>query len=334
MSFEINNNNIDSNYDNNNSLRKKNRTLQYYKFLFYSLKTEIKVHEFTKIFRLSNAGELSLWIMSLIIYISTPKDFPKLTAGQKSTSYKNVFIWFHFLHVFRAALGIFLIYSFPRSFQVINSLETNTDSKLEKTLFNDLIRENIFFNVTEKIRPKKVLVIIYIVVTLINFTFDMIDLSVVLVSLPRAVSDAKVVLLTYLIIAVLYVILDLIYIFWIEQLKYCFPKEYLKPIESLFYGIVNKALIKFKLKKHQTDVVSEANAQKSNKPYVIGSNEMNNGGVNILENILKDSFGVDTGDNSYSINEKNKESNRQVYVDNQFNPPSSEEQINKNRLDV
>ena len=333
MSYEANNN-INSNYDNNNSIKKKNHTLQYYKFLFYSLKTEIKVHEFTKLFRISNVGELCLWILSIIIYISTPKDFPKLNVGQKSSTYKNAFIWFHILHVFRAALGIFLIYTFPRSFQVINSLQSNTDIKLEKTLFNDLIRENIFYNVTEKIKPKKVLVIIYIVITLINFTFDMIDFSVILVSLPQAVSDAKVVLLTYLIIAVLYVILDLIYIFWLEQLKYCFPKEYLKPIESLFYGIVNKALITFKLKKHQTNVISEANAQKSNKPYVISSNEMNNGGVNILENILKDSFGVNTGDNSYSINEKNKENNRHVYVDNQVNPPSSEEQINKNRLDA
>lgn len=39
-----------------------------------------------------------------------------------------------------------------------------------------------------------------------------------------ALSDAKDVLLAYLIIAVLYIILDLIYTFWLEQLKYWFPK--------------------------------------------------------------------------------------------------------------
>ena len=58
-------------------------------------------------------------------------------------------------HVFHAALGLFLIHTFPRSFQVINNLETNSDSKLERTLFNDLIREAIFFNATEKIKSKK-----------------------------------------------------------------------------------------------------------------------------------------------------------------------------------
>ena len=38
------NNKIPQNYSNEgNGLKKKNRTLQYYKFLFYSMKTEIKL---------------------------------------------------------------------------------------------------------------------------------------------------------------------------------------------------------------------------------------------------------------------------------------------------
>ena len=154
------NNNLDSNYSPSNSLKKKNRTLQYYKFLFYSMKTEIKLHDFVKLVRASNAGEIAIWIISLILYANTPKDFPKLSEGEKSTSYKNVFIWFHLIHVARAALGIFLIHTFPKSFQVINSLETTSDSKLETTLFNDLIRETIFFNVTERIKPKKIPILI------------------------------------------------------------------------------------------------------------------------------------------------------------------------------
>jgi hypothetical protein len=335
MSYE-DNNNIDSNYENK-SLKKKNRTLQYYKFLFYSLKTEIKVHEFIKLIRASNAGEISLWVISLFLYISTPKDFPKLTTGQKSTSYKNSFIWFHFMHVIRGAIGIAIIYTFPRSFQVINSLESTVDSKLEKTLFNDLIRENIFFNVTEKIKSKKVLVIIYIILTIINFAFDMIDFLIVLASLSGAIPAAKVVLLTYLLIAILYVISDLGYIFWIDQLKYCFPKEYLNPTETLFMGIVNKALVKFKLRKPNTDIVSEAKAQQSNSPYVGRSNDINNGGVNILENILHDSFGIKRKNDSYNINEKNNIENignRKAYPDNQNNPPGSEDQFNQNNYDV
>ena len=57
---------------------------------------------------------------------------------------------------------------------------------------------------------------------------------------------------------------------------------------------------------------------------------MNNGGVNILENILADSFGV------YKMNQniKIKNDNRDRYKDNNNIPPGSEDQMNENELDV
>ena len=319
-------NNLD--YNQNNGLKKKNRTLQYYKFLFYSMKTELKLHDFLKLVRASNAGEIAIWVISLILYANTPKDFPKLSEGEKSTSYKNAFIWFHFIHVLRAALGIFLIHTLPKSFQVINSLESNSDEKLERTLFNDLIRETIYFNVTEKIRPKKIPIFIYLIMTVVNFVFDLIDFLVILSALSGAKPEAKVVLLTYLLISVLYMIIDLSYVFWTGQLKYVFPREYLKPIDSIFNGVVDKAMVRFKLRKPKTDIVSEAKVQQSNQPYVRSSNGMKNGGVNILENILGESFGVYKEGNNQQGNEQNRNDNRQRYPDVNF-PPSSDEQMNE-----
>ena len=57
---------------------------------------------------------------------------------------------------------------------------------------------------------------------------------------------------------------------------------------------------------------------------------MNNGGVNILENILADSFGV------YKMNQniKIKNDNRDRYKDNNNIPPGSEDQMNENELDA
>ena len=319
-------NNIE--YNENNGLKKKNRTLQYYKFLFYSMKTELKLHDFVKLVRASNAGEIAIWVISLILYANTPKDFPKLSEGEKSTSYKNAFIWFHFIHVLRAALGIFLIHSLPKSFQVINSLESNSDEKLERTLFNDLIRETIYFNVTEKIKPKKIPIFIYLIMTVVNFVFDLIDFLVILSALSGAKPEVKVVLLTYLLISVLYMIIDLSYVFWTGQLKYVFPREYLKPIDSIFNGVVDKAMVRFKLRKPKTDIISEAKVQQSNQPYVRSSNGMKNGGVNILENILGESFGVYKDTNIQQGNEQ-KNNNRQRYPEVN-NPPSSEDQMNDN----
>ena len=319
-------NNLD--YNQNNGLKKKNRTLQYYKFLFYSMKTELKLHDFVKLVRASNAGEIAIWVISLILYANTPKDFPKLSEGEKSTSYKNAFIWFHFIHVLRAALGIFLIHSLPKSFQVINSLESNSDEKLERTLFNDLIRETIYFNVTEKIKPKKIPIFIYLIMTVVNFVFDLIDFLVILSALSGAKPEAKVVLLTYLLISVLYMIIDLSYVFWTGQLKYVFPREYLKPIDSIFNGVVDKAMVRFNLKKPKTNIVSEAKVQQSNQPYVRSSNGMKNGGVNILENILGESIGVYHEADNQQGNEQNKNDNRQRYPDLNY-PPSSDDQMNE-----
>ena len=324
------NNNIEYNMDPNqeNVVKKKNRTLQYYKFLFYSLKTEIKAQDFLKLLRTSNLVEISIWIISLLLYANTPKDFPRLSNGErKSTTYKNTFIWFHLLHILRGALGIFLAYTIPRSYKVTEDLEKISDSKLETTLFNDLIRETIFFSITEKIKSKKIPIIIYLILTALNFVFDIIDFLVIISSLSRARSDAKVVLLTYLLISAIYITVDLAYILWTGQLAYIFPKEYLKPIDSMFSGMVDLAMKKFKLNKRKTNVISEAKAQESKGPYVKSSNDMKNGGVNVLENILGDTFGREVYVQQDGQN--NKINNRPSYPEGN-NYPNSEDQMNNN----
>ena len=324
------NNNIEYNMNSNqeNVVKKKNRTLQYYKFLFYSLKTEIKAQDFLKLLRTSNLVEISIWIISLLLYANTPKDFPRLSNGErKSTTYKNTFIWFHLLHILRGALGIFLAYTIPRSYKVTEDLEKISDSKLETTLFNDLIRETIFFSITEKIKSKKIPIIIYLILTALNFVFDTIDFLVIISSLSRARSDAKVVLLTYLLISAIYITVDLAYILWTGQLAYIFPKEYLKPIDSMFSGMVDLAMKKFKLNKRKTNVISEAKAQESKGPYVKSSNDMKNGGVNVLENILGDTFGREVYVQQDGQN--NKINNRPSYPEGN-NYPNSEDQMNNN----
>lgn len=288
--YEQNTNYI--NNDNSSKIPKKNRTLQYYKFLFYSLKTEIKVHDFLKLIRTSNVSEMVIWVLSVILYANTPKDLGTSPDGKKTSSYKNAFIWFHIVHVARALLGIFLVWKLPRSYQIIDSIGKIKDEKLERCLFNDLIRENMYKNVTEVIKGKKLFIYVYFGLTVFNFIFDLVDFLVILSSLSSAISNSKVVLLTYMILASLYITIDLSYIFWTGQLKYIFPPEYLRPIDSVFMGTIDKAMIKFKLRKPKTDIVDEAKAQQGSGPFVKSSNEMKNGGVNILENIFKDSFGV------------------------------------------
>ena len=139
-------------------LKKKNRTLQYYKFLFYSLKTEIKVQDFLKLLRTSNTIEIAIWIISLLLYANTPKDFPRLRQGEKSSSYKNSFIWFHLLHVIRGGLGSFIAYTIPRSYQVTESLESlSVCTGISEKNLNRFLEGEDFFIYLENFGIKTVL---------------------------------------------------------------------------------------------------------------------------------------------------------------------------------
>ena len=151
---------------NNNeqkSSKKKNRTLQYYKFLFYSMKTEIKVHDFLKLLRSSNTAELSIWTISILLFANIPKNFPVVKEGEESNraTISSTFIWLHILHVARAFLGMYLGYKLPRSHQIIDILQNLSDEKLEKTLFNDILRETIYNHVILVIKQRKQLIFIY-----------------------------------------------------------------------------------------------------------------------------------------------------------------------------
>ena len=76
------NNSIDNNNNNETKIKKKNRILQYYKFLFYSIKTEIKHHDFLKLLSNSNTTELSIWKISVLLFANIPKNFSCFKRGR------------------------------------------------------------------------------------------------------------------------------------------------------------------------------------------------------------------------------------------------------------
>ena len=149
-------------------------------------------------------------------------------------------------------------YKLPRSYQVMDILQNLSEKKLEKTLFNDIIRETLLFNAIFTIKEKKLFIFIYFICTVINAIIDIINFLIVLANLSRCASSAKIVFITYFIIANIYLVIDFSYFFWVGQLKYIFPEDYLKPINDLLYGIIDRTIILFKLGKNKTNVISEA----------------------------------------------------------------------------
>ena len=118
-SLDNNNKNNYNNENNNNQNqpKKKNRTLQYYKFLFYTMKTEIKVHDFLKLLRNSNTAELSIWTISVVLFANIPKNFPVLKEGETSrVKYSGIFLLLHLMNVIGALLGMYVRFKLSRRY--------------------------------------------------------------------------------------------------------------------------------------------------------------------------------------------------------------------------
>ena len=334
FSHEENKNNENTVYldnpNNNNNIPKKNRTLQYYKFLFYSMKTEIKAHDFLKLLRNSNTAELSIWTISVLLYANIPKNFPIIKEGETSTvKYNGIFIWFHIVHIIRACLGMYIGYKLPRTYNVMDVLENLSDEKLEKTLFNDIIRETLFNQVVSIIKERKNIILTYFFLTFLNIIFDIIEFFVNLSKISQSSSSEKVIFITFMIIVITYLVIDFSYIFFAGQLKYIFPPIYLKPMMAAYYGLVERAMISFKLKKKQTNIIYEANAQKNGDQYVRSTYDINNGGVNILEYIMKDSFGINQYDEDNNLPQLNEQIRNNEKNDKNLEPISNEKNLIK-----
>lgn len=300
---DINNNDKDTNYeenqnnslDNNNNdvnppVKKKNRTLQYYKFLFYTMKTEIKIHDFLKLIRNTNTLELTLWSLSVVLYANVPKNFPILKEGEKNKlKYSGIFLWFHICHIIRACLGMYIGYKLPRSFQIMDFLQNLSKEKLTKNIFNDIMRDTLYNKVILVVKKIKIHIFCYFIITIINLVIDIIEFFWILANIGGVASGTKAEFMTYMCINVVYLILNFSYFFYFGQLKYIFPSNYLDSINSLYICAIDSAKAIFKLKKEKTDVIEENKARQGNGPYFTGNND--NGGVNLLDSILKDSFG-------------------------------------------
>jgi len=316
--------------NNNKKIKRKNRTLQYYKFLFYTMKTVIKVHDFLKLLRNSNTTELSIWTISLVLFANIPEKFPILKKGETSTTkYSGVFIWFHILHVVRAFLGMYIGYILPRSYHIMEALQNIPDAILEKTLFNDIIRETLLNKVILVIKQKKAYILMYLICTILNTIIDASDFFYILMRLSNLSSSAKVVFITYMFIVIIYLVVDFSYFFWLGQLTYIFPQKYLRSLNDLYHGIIYKALETFKLKKPKTDIVDEVKIK--HKEQNAKKEGMNNGGFNILEHILKDSLEIDklyNNNNKYLPDIKNENRNKgNVREDIQDKFPNSNENL-------
>jgi len=174
-----------------NNIQRKNRTLQYYKFLFYSMKLEIKNVELINLIRSSNISEILLWVLSMMIILE----------------YNTLFVILHILHAIRGILGLFLLIKIPQSYEIVQGMESEKYREdLENKIFNDFTRKIINIEVIEKSKQLKNLSILYVIITLINIFVDLIDYLNSLSKFNHVEddNDQKISLLVNFVIAILY----------------------------------------------------------------------------------------------------------------------------------
>lgn len=172
------------------------KTINYYKLLLYSLKIELKVHEFYNILRASSSSELGLWILSACILSSIPENL-EITSKQ--------FVWFHLVHVVRAIFGFILIFRLPKTYELIQNLEPEVLVSGQKT-YNEVLREVGKREIMPQIENNRFFLIAFLILTFVNIIIDFIDLIGGLGSIDPNSTDKNYPLINfgYLVIAVLY----------------------------------------------------------------------------------------------------------------------------------
>lgn len=245
----------------NDKPKKKNRQLQFYKFLFYSNKLEIIIQDFLSLARFSNCIEIVAWVVSLILCCNTPDNKPEIPNGEEIIQYNATFIVCHLFHVIRGVIGLILWMKLPRSYQVIDQLNSISEPDLEKKFFNDIIRDYMNKNVITPIQNKKFIFLSHIIFTFINLAIDLVDFFVLLSGVYKSNNESKVVIMTYFFIDIIYLSVDLSYFTWSMQLKYKLPKAYLVPIQEALDGFVNRIKSRMKIGKKETDVKKENEIQ-------------------------------------------------------------------------
>ena len=176
----------------NNTMRpiaKKNRSLQYYKFLFNSLKVEISINEFIGLTKMSNQGEIIIWIISFSLYYMGKREYPQ--------------VWLNIFHVFRAILGILVLNKLPRSYELIE-LISQDEKIMEMKNYNDIIRVTFKNHIMPRLKTMKIILLMYFSLTFLNLIIDLIDF-IYLISILGNVEDVfRMITFSFVVINFLY----------------------------------------------------------------------------------------------------------------------------------
>jgi hypothetical protein len=239
------NSNIPQNINEYPAQKRKNRTLQFYKFLLNSLKMEISLNEFMKLIKYSNQAEIAIWAVSIILYYSGNTEYP--------------LVWLHMLHLFRGILGIVIAVKLPRSYELVQLIDSD-DKVMENKIYNDVMRDSVKEHIIPRIKDMKGYLLAYFAMTFVNFMIDVVDFLYIISNLNSTTNNQASAIVFFIIVFV-YIVIDLSYVFWTHSLKYTYSKDMLSPINEAFSGVIQKLKSRLKLGKKLPEPEEEKKEQ-------------------------------------------------------------------------
>ena len=85
-----------------------------------SAKVEIKFNSLIKLIYNTSLYEITLWIITFLLFISNPKDM--------------YYTWILIVHILKAILGLFLLNKIPKTFEIIENVAKNPNFEENKII--------------------------------------------------------------------------------------------------------------------------------------------------------------------------------------------------------
>ena len=165
-------------------------TLEYYKFLLYSLKFEIKTFEFFDLIRVSSIAEVFFWLVSIITSFILP-----LAKVQSEDNFQTL-VLVQIFHILRAFFGFVLLCRIPKSYELLEKINSSiSSSDLKSKSYNEIMKDLGRDDIIPRLESNKPFFIIYFILTFLVISIDIVGFFYILIRYGDTRFEAAVIAL-------------------------------------------------------------------------------------------------------------------------------------------
>ena len=192
-----------------------------FKFILMTAKVEIKFNSLIKLIYNTSFYELTLWIITFLLFISSPKDM--------------YYTWILIVHVIKAIFGFILLNKMPKTFEIIENVSKNPNFNEDKII--DLIKKEIKESFIIRWGENKGKFLSYLIITIICFGIDFILNIIQIIKFGKNEWLLRQTCMLFSLI--IFIIMDIIYFIWFLTLKFSLPDDIISSIRKAIIGSID-----------------------------------------------------------------------------------------------